>query len=86
MFLLALIFVFVAIGALIGGFQDKRSVLPAVAVGVLAGALNAWVAARLLSQADAMTIVVSAVAGLLAPMLATLLGHWLVARMRWPEA
>ncbi len=86
MFLIALISVFVAIGALIGGFQDKRSVLPALAVGMLAGALNAWVAYRLLSQADAMMIVVSAIAGLLAPILATLLGHWLVARVRWPEA
>jgi hypothetical protein len=86
MFLIALISVFVAIGALIGGFQDQRSILPALAVGALAGVLNAWVAYRLLSQADAMTLVAGAVAGILVPIVATLLGHWLVARMRWPEA
>jgi hypothetical protein len=80
--------VFGGIGALVAGFQNKRSILPALAVGMLSGLWGCYLAAGIAEQffgADLTGRIIVAAIIFAIPFGPTLFGHWIVAEIRWDD-
>lgn len=80
--------VFGGIGALIAGFQNKRSIVPAFAVGMLSGLWAGYLAAGIAEQffgADVTVRIMIAAIIFAIPFGPTLFGHWIVAELRWDD-